>query len=304
MMNTLEEEGAADLAKKSQCLDEYQDITKTVKDLDWKVKNNEAKIEKLAGLIELCTQEKADTIQKIEETQQYMRDLTAERKAENEAYLQAKKDDQNAKALLEKAKAAFAAFFKKNDIKTGPIQGSATGLLQDPEFERSADDAPDASFTKKGSNKVASKGVLSLFAYIIEDLEAELANEKTAEAESQTEFEAEMATAEKLEEDLTAKKVPLTGLIAKRNDDKTAENKDKKENNKDRDSELKYQKKITPDCDWIIKAFDGRAEARAAEMGGLSTAKEFLNGKTALLEKSTNFDDAKLPSLGFLGIAQ
>merc|ERR1719345_398300 len=64
MITTLNEEGAADLAKKSQCLREYQDITKKVKDLDWKVKNNEAKVEKLDGLIGLRTQEREDTIQK------------------------------------------------------------------------------------------------------------------------------------------------------------------------------------------------------------------------------------------------
>merc|ERR1719506_3375855 len=109
MIKTLQEEGAADLAKKTQCLDEYQKITKTVKDLDWKIKNNEAKITKLEKLIELRTKEKEETIEKIKETEKYMKDITDERKAENEAYLQAKKDDEDAKALLEKAKDAFTA---------------------------------------------------------------------------------------------------------------------------------------------------------------------------------------------------
>ena len=43
----------------------------------------------------------------------YMKDITDERKAENEAYLQAKKDDEDAKALLEKAKEAFTAYYIK-----------------------------------------------------------------------------------------------------------------------------------------------------------------------------------------------
>merc|ERR1719327_2388624 len=47
MLKTLQEEGAADLEKKEQCLDEYQQIERTVKDLEWKIKNNEAKITKL-----------------------------------------------------------------------------------------------------------------------------------------------------------------------------------------------------------------------------------------------------------------
>merc|ERR1719335_81164 len=305
MIKTLQEEGADDLAKKTQCLDEYQEITKTVKDLDWKIKNNEAKIAKLEKLIELRTKEKEETVAKIKETEKYMKDITDERKEEHDAFKQAKKDDETAIGLLEKAKAVLSKYYKESGIKMGPIQGSAKGLLQaEPEFERSADDAPDATFTNKGSNKLEGKGIVSLFDYIIEDLNDELANEKKAEAKSQEEYEAEMDTAQKLVDDLTEKKVTLEGIIAKRKEDKEEENKDMKANNKDRDAELKYEAKIKPDCDWILKAFDQRAAARAAEMDGLTTAKEFLAGKTALLEKSAKFDDAQLSSLRFLGVSK
>merc|ERR1719486_1782642 len=139
--------------------------------------------------------------------------------------------------------------------------------------------------------------------YIIEDLNDELADEKKAEAKSHMEYEEEMATAQKLLDDLNEKKVTLEGIIAKREEDKEEENKDMKENNVDRDDELDYKAKITPDCDWILKAFDQRATARAAEADGLTTAKEFLAGKTALLEKKTKFDDSALSNIGFLGIS-
>merc|ERR1719271_180654 len=112
MIQTLNDEGAADLAKKTQCLDQYQKITKKVNDLDWNIKNNLAKIEKLEKLIELRTAEREETIQKIDETKTYIKDITDERKAENEAYLQAKKDDEAAKGLLEDAKAAFSEYLK------------------------------------------------------------------------------------------------------------------------------------------------------------------------------------------------
>merc|ERR1711972_549313 len=104
MLKTLQEEGDADLAKKTQCLDEYQKIAKTVNDLDWKIKNNKAKIAKLEKLIELRTKEKDEANAKIKETKAYMKDLTEERKEENQAYLAAKKDDEDAIALLEAAK--------------------------------------------------------------------------------------------------------------------------------------------------------------------------------------------------------
>merc|ERR1719162_565140 len=294
MLKTLAEEGADDLDKRDQCLDEYQNINKKVNKLDWNIKNNEAKIAKLEKLIELRTGEKQDTIQKIKETNQYIADITAERKAENEAYLQAKKDDEGAVGLLEKARAAMAKFYKEQGIAS---------LVQEPEFSRSEDAAPDATLSGKDNNQNASKTILALFDYILEDLADELSNAKKSEATSQSDFAEEKATAEKLVEDLVVKKVTLTGIIAKRNEDKEEENKDMKENNGDRTAEKKYQAKITPDCDWIIKAFDGRAEARAAEAAGLTTAKEFLAGRTALLQSQGKFDDAKFPSIGFLGIS-
>jgi len=290
MLDTLAKEGAADQDKKDQCLEEYQSIAKTVNDLDWKIKNNKAQIAKLAKLIEQRTQDKDDANKKIKETNQYIADITADRKAEHEAYNQAKKDDNDAVTVLNKAKEAFTAFYKKNGIEM---------LQQEPAFERSEDDAPDASFTKKGSNKNASKNILQLMDYIIEDVTDELANSKKDEETAQADFEDEKASADKLVSDLQEKVVGLENIIAKRIQAKKEENVDKKENNDDRDAELKYQAKIKPDCDWILKAFDQRAEARAAEAAGLTTAKEFLAGRTALLQK---FDDSKLKSINFLGL--
>merc|ERR1719316_774738 len=205
--------------------------------------------------------------------------------------------------VITSAKGVLQMYYKKHKIEMGPIQGSVKMLQEEPAFDVDQDDAPDATFSNKGSNKLESKGIISLFDYIIEDLEDELANEKKAEAKSQEEYQAEMATAQKLVDDLEEKKVTLETIISKRKEDKEEENKDMKANNKDRDAELAYESKIKPDCDWILKAFDQRAAARAAEMDGLATAKEFLAGKTALLEKSTKFDDAKLPSIGFLALS-
>merc|ERR1719181_1664400 len=224
--------------------------------------------------------------------------MTDERKQENQAFLNAKKDDENAVDLLEQAKKALASYYKKNGIEIGEIQGSVKLLQDEPVFERSADDAPDATFSAKGHRKGQSKNILSLLSYIIEDLEDEVSNGKKGEAKSQMEFEEEMATAEALMKDLKAKVVTLDDLISKRRTDKEEENVDMKANQGDKDAEEKYEEKIKPDCDWIIGAFEKRATARAAEMNGLTSAKEFLAGQSALLEKSgkaeAKFDDDAL----------
>merc|ERR1739848_902936 len=148
-----------------------------------------------------------------------MKDITDERKEEHDAYKQAKKNDQDSLALLEKAKKVLAKYYKKNKIDMGKIQGSVKLLQEYPVFEVSADQAPDATFADKGSHKLESKNIVSLMSYIIEDLKDELSNEKKAEAKSQMEYEEEMATAQKLVDDLKEKKVNLANIISKRRTD-------------------------------------------------------------------------------------
>ena len=62
-----------------------------------------------------------------------MKKITADRKEEHDEFLLAKKDDQDAVELLNKAKDALTAFYKKNGIKV---------LMQaEPAFEVSEDQA-------------------------------------------------------------------------------------------------------------------------------------------------------------------
>merc|ERR1719335_1697872 len=112
----------------------------------------------------------------------------------------------------------MADYYKKNGIKMGPIQGNGRGnlLQEEPVFERSEDAAPDATFSDKGNNRNASKNILQLFSYIIEDLHDELSNEKKNEEKAQADYEKERDTAEKLKSDLEEKIVTLEGIIAKR----------------------------------------------------------------------------------------
>merc|ERR1719486_1463200 len=183
--------------------------------------------------------------------------MTDTREDENDAFKTAKKEDEDAIALLEDATKALAKFYKKNGVELGKIQGGRSGegfLQEEPVFERSEDDAPDATFSDKGSRKMQSKNILSILAYITEDLYDEIEAGKKDEEKSQLEYKAE----------------------------------------------------IKPDCDWIIGAFTKRADARAAEIAGLTSAKEYLAGMAGLIETGKKgqkkFDDAAFSKLGFLHI--
>jgi len=306
MIGMLKREDDADIAKHDQCKDEYQDIESTSKDLDWKIEKNEAKIDKLTKLIQLRTEQLAKTVEQINEVEAHMKAITKERNTENAAFLKAKEEDQQAIDLLMAARDAMAKFYKKNDIAMGPIQGSVKGVFaqQEPEFSVSADQAPDAVFSGKGERKGESKDIVSILTYIIEDLNDEIKNGMKGEEEAQVDFEAQMAAATQLHDDLLAKKVALESAIAKRNEERSLEIEDMDENHKLLQDEVNYKKSITPDCDWIIRAFEGRAKARASEMSGLVGAKEFLVGTSSLIEtsKTATFDDSALSKVRFLGL--
>mmetsp|Transcript_130736 Transcript_130736/g.244607 ORF Transcript_130736/g.244607 Transcript_130736/m.244607 type:complete len:726 (+) Transcript_130736:85-2262(+) len=307
MMDTLKTEGAADLDKKTTCLDEYQEINLTVSDLDWKIEVNDATIAKLEAKIEKLTKSKLETIAEIDATNNYITAITKIRDEQHDEFVKSKADDQQAVGLLTEAKTALFAYYKNRSIEIGPIQGAIKGLslrqAQDPVFSVSEDQAPDATLSGKGSHKGEAKDILSLMTYLIEDLEDEIRNGVTTEASQQAAYEEEKATALNLIDKLEEKKLSLEKAISKAGEDKVAEETLKGGNLGDKAAQESYHSDIKPDCDWIIGAFDKRAEARAAEMTGLTEAKEYLAGQSSLLEKrAQGFDDNKLSSIRFLGL--
>jgi len=307
MIKTLKEEDLADIAKRDQCKDEYKNIASVIGEVTWLIEKNEAKIDKLIAKIEDLEAEKAKTIEEIEEVKAHMKEITKVRKEENEEFLKNKEDDQKVIKLLAKARTALTKYYKKNDIEMGPVQAGVKDALmqEDPEFAVSEDQAPEAVFSSKGKRKNESKGIVSIMTMLIEDVADEIKNAMKAEEEATLAWEEQMATAEKLKKSLITKKVNLEVTIAKTEDELKDEKADKKKNEGDLKDEEDYKASIKPDCDWILKAFAERAEKRAAELDGLSGAKEYLVGyQPSLLERRATkaFDDDKLPGLKFLAL--
>merc|ERR1719392_490941 len=114
--------------------------------------------------------------------------------AAHTVFKEKKADDEAAVKLLTAAIESLSAFYKNNDMETGPIQGSINLLQKSkgPVFEVSADQAPDATFTSASKSAGESKGIISM---IKEDLEDEISNGVKDEENDQVEFEGELAKA-------------------------------------------------------------------------------------------------------------
>jgi len=311
MMQTLRDEDAADIAKRDQCKSEYQKINSTISNVEWLLRKNVAKIDKLTREIEELDAEKARTIEEIQAIDDQLSAMQTQRQEENTAFLNAKADDQAAITLLGRARDVLTSYYSNHSIELGPIQGSVKGMVlaqQGPDFDVSEDQAVDAVFSDKGKRKHESKGIVQLLTMIMEDLNDEIRNGMKFEEIAQLDYEKQVRAANQLRDELTTKKTNLASMIGRRTQDRNDEEADKLSNEGDLQDEKDYKTSITPDCDWIIGAFSGRAEKRAAEMKGLVTAKEYLAGykppASLLAERAAAFDDSVLADIHFLGIRQ
>merc|ERR1719235_649444 len=300
-----------DIEQRDWCKEETFKNEQEAARLTYKIEKHESKISKLTKKLEDLEASKAETVSQIQQTNEDIASMEESRIAEHNAFQSAKSDDEQASQLLAAAIEAMGAFYKNNGIDQGEIQGGANALIQagEPVFERSADEAPDASFSSAGKSGGESKGIISLMTMIKEDLDDEVSNGVKSEKKAQKEFETQLGAAKKLVEDLTLKKTNLETGIADTNQEITDENVAKEGTEGLLTEEKDYLMSIKPDCDWILKEFQPRRDTRAQEVQGLIDAKGMLLGAAnpALVQTSAarsfndaDFDEVRLSGLSFL----
>jgi len=302
MMDTLKEEEKADIEQRDWCKEETFKNEQEASRYEYKIERTDAKIMKLTTKLNELEASLQQTIQQIMDTKTDIKNMEDTRKEENAAFQSAKSDDEGAAKLLGAAIEAMTAFYKNNKIGMGEIQGAAQALVQEPTFEVSADQAPDATFTSAGKSSGESKGIVSIMTMIKEDLEDEIANGVKNEAETQTKFEEQLGEANTLLDDLRAKKTNLEQAITDTNTeiDEAEVLKEDTQNLLKEDKD--YLASIKPDCDWILNSFTERRTKRAAEMEGLLQAKGMLAGASpAMMQNSVEFDDNDFAQMRFSG---
>merc|ERR1719272_752738 len=306
MMNTLKVEEKDDITQRDWCKEETFKNEEEAARYEHKIERKDAHIGKLTAKLEDLESNLQHTIQEIQDTKADIQSMEDNRHAEHAAYQTAKSDDEGAAKLLEAAIESMTAFYKNNNIGMGEIQGSATGLVQEPVFEVSADQAPDAGFTKSGKSAGESKGIVSIMTMIKEDLEDEIANGGKNEEKNQADYEKQVGEANTLLDNLRAKKTNLEENIENTN----GEINDAEATKEDLQGMLKeerdYLASIKPDCDWVLKSFEERRSKRAQEMEGLFEAKSMLLGASpsaAMVQQSDVFDDNEFPSMSFNSVS-
>lgn len=300
MEDVLRAEEKDDITQRDWCKEETFKNEQEASRYEYRIERTDAKLAKLGAKLDDLEDNLQHTIQEIMDTKADIKSMEDSRHAEHAAYETAKSDDEGAAKLLGAAIEAMSAFYKNNVGGLGEIQGSSTGLVQEPVFEVSADQAPDGGFTKSGKSAGESKGIVSIMTMIKEDLEDEISNGVKNEEKNQADYEAQVGDANTLLNELRAKKTNLEESVETTNGEINDSQAHKEDLQGMLAEERNYLAEIKPDCDWALKSFEERRGKRAQEMEGLMEAKAMLNGASpSMVQTAASFDDNDFQTMSF-----
>merc|ERR1719446_1449568 len=286
--------------KKEYCNKQFDFADDKKKGLEHSVSDLETAIAKadetLAGL--------KDDIKSLNEgikaLEKSVAEATEQRKEENEEYTALMASNSAAKELLEFAKNRLNKFYNPKLYKPpakkqlteeeqatlaaggtlapteapGGIAGTGIAVVQ----TATAPPPPPEAFEAYSKKSEESNGIIAMMDLLIKDLDKEMTEAEVTEKDAQGDYETFMQdSATKRAEDsktLTDKQGALANLETSLGDQKA----EKASTEKTLSATMQYIQSLHAECDWLIKYFDMRKEARTTEIDALGNAKAVLSG--------------------------
>jgi chromosome segregation ATPase len=198
-------------------------------------------------------------------------EATENRKEENTEYTELMASDAAAKELIEFAKNRLNKFYNPKLYKP-------PAFVQAHAHNKDAPPPPPEDIKAYGKKSEESNGIIAMMDALIKDLDKEMTEAEVEEKDAQGDYEQMMKdSADKRAEDsktLTDKQSALADLETGLGD-QTA---DLESTKKELAATNQYIHTLHLECDWLVKYFDMRKEARTGEIDALSKASAVLNG--------------------------
>merc|ERR1711956_107081 len=288
-----------DDTKKEYCAEELDLADDKKKSLEHAVADLETAIEDLKGAIATITEEIAALVAGIKELDTMVAEATEQRKEENADFKQLMASDTAAKELMKFAKNRLNKFYNPKLYKAPPktelsredrivenMSGTAapteapggiagTGITVFAQTtHREAPPPPPETFGAYTKKSEDSMGVMAMMDLLIADLDKEMTEAKTEEKDAQADYETTMRdSAEKRTKDsklLGEKESTKADLEA----DLETHTEDKASTAKELMATMQYIQSLHNECDWLLKYFDVRKEARASEIDALGKLRQ------------------------------
>merc|ERR1719293_64907 len=284
MIKLLKKEGQDDLDKKEYCEAQFDDSEDKKKALDRALADTGTAIDAAEeGLSALA--EEIPVIEKdIKELDKQVAEATAIRKEESEEYEVEKQASTAAKQLLGFAKNRLNKFYNPKLYKPPAKEELSSGdaIARDMSFVqvsmRSRMEPPPETWDAYSKKSEESTGVIQMIDLLIQDLDKDLTESAVEEENAQKTYDETIAESKK--DRVSLSKSLKEKSAAKADLEEQLET--LKATKKSQTTELMAVEKVISDlhgeCDWLLKYFDMRANARAGEIDALGKAKAVLSG--------------------------
>jgi hypothetical protein len=275
LVSTLKKEQVDDQHKKEYCSAELDSRDDKKKDLERDISDLGKSIATAEEAIATLKAESADLKVGIVKLDKSVAEATADRKAEHEEYEDLIASDSAAKKVLGLAKNRLNQFYNPKLAKSAPAFLQVVAHVQ---RSQDAPPPPPETFGAYSTKTEENGSVLSMITLLETDLDKEMA---AAEAEEKNAQESYTTLMKDSAEKRTADSKSLTEKTSALADTEKAledHTEDKSAASKELGATLKVISELHAECDWLLKYFDVRAEARASEIDALGSAKAVLNG--------------------------
>jgi len=273
MVELLGSEQLDDNDKKEYCEMQLDHADDKKKGLERDVSKLEAAIESSKESITTLTGEIEALSAGIAALDKQVAEATEQRKEENSDYTTLMANDAAAKDILAFAKNRLNKFYNPKLYKEPAASFVQVSMHRQLDAPPAAPEAP--AYKKKGEE---SGGVIAMIDSLVKDLDTEMTEAETEEKLAQEEYEELMAdSAQKRAADSKS----ITTKEGEKADAETAlseQSENHKSTSKELMATLEYIQSLHADCDWLLKFFDMRKEARAGEIDSLKKAKAVLSG--------------------------
>jgi len=303
MVVLLGKEQGDDNDKKEMCEMQLDKAEDDLKILEGTMSDIEKEVEDTKESVATLTDEIAALKKGITDLDKQVEEATVNRKEENEDYTSLMASNTAAKELIEIAKNRMNKFYNPSMYKAAPkrelteeervtlnmggtlaptdapggIAGTGVTVLIS-EHNQGAPPPPPETFGAYSKKSEESGGIISMMDAMVADLDKEMQVAELEEKDAQAEYEDMMR-------DAAEKRVLDSKSITEKDGTRADDEANLQKLGKEHTSKMKEAlatvnviEGLHKDCDWLLKNFDVRKEARTGEIEALKKAKAVLSG--------------------------
>jgi chromosome segregation ATPase len=300
LIGTLKQEQQDDDDKRQYCSDQFdqsddkkKELERSVSDLETAIAHSEEGIENLKGEIEALQAG-------IKALDKSVADATDQRKEEHAAFNELMANDAAAKEVLAFAKNRLNKFYNPRLYKAPPKRelseedritvnmggtlaataapGGIAGTGIEAMQVKAAPPPPPQSFKAFSKKSEESNGVIAMIDLLSKDLDKEMTTARTEENDAQASYDKAMADAADKRTQDSKSLNDKNGALADMQSELERQTAEKKSTGNELAATLQYIHTLHGECDFLVKYYDARKEARASEIDSLGNAKAVLSG--------------------------